>query len=543
MSGQVFTQFRSHPVGDFLARTIRSIEFAIADWGGRWQLKRGQEPTIIRTPRMALEQWKYALQDVVPPQKEQILVIATRNQRWVQWAVYTACYILQMGYRPIILFSTKEMAQLYGNEPNAFTFWQGVHTIPYVEFIDLDAYGVMEEVNGRYETFIQRAAHTIAAYNLRVEEFEPGDDIRSYHRAVAAAEQMLRQVACAFDQVLQAHPVKRLICPSGLIEKTYAFREVAQQHGVTGAYVEGWAMRPGHMVWNINKPALHHDIDGWMTVLGDWNKQQAEAAKKYMAFREGDAVADADWFGNFHQVQRTTKKEPLPLALEQFLQRSGAKVLLGSNVIGDSATLERATLFKSQQDWIRQVVAFFRQNPQLNLIMRAHPDEVHQRAKLRLGRIAQEAAAGAENIFIIHGHEDVNTYSILEHIDLGLAWVSNIGLDMAVRGKPVILAAAAQYAHLGACYTPSTIEAYFQLILHQAAQPVAPAEAAVQRGHIYHHIIFKAMSLLADSPRYDATDYHLGAVDLESERHTFYRILVGELSDKGRPLTEEVSHV
>ena len=486
ISEQTITRLRLHPVGDFVARTVRSVEYGIADWSGRFQLKQGQEPTIIRTPRMALEQWKYVLRDVAQSQKERVLVIATRNQRWTQWAVYTACYILRMGYQPLVLFSGKEMAQLYGTEPDAFTFWQGVDDIPYVEFVDLDDYEVGNDdegvANGRYDAFIQRAAHTIAAYNLRVEEFEPGDDQAQYDQAVADAEKMLHQAAWSFDRALGAHPVDRLICPSGLIAKTYAFREVAQQLGITGAYVEGWAMRPGHMVWNVDRPALHHDIEGWMAVLGEWSQKQAKAAQKYMAFREGDTIADEDWFGNFHQVQRSTKTEPLPDALEQFLQRPGATCLLGSNVIGDSATLERATLFRSQQAWIRQVVAFFKQHPELNLVMRAHPDEVHQRAKLRLGNIATEAAAGAKNILVIHGHEDVNTYSIVEHIDVGLAWVSNIGLDMAVRGKPVILAAAAQYAHLGTCYTPTTEEAYFQLILQQATEPVGPKKGPCSEG-------------------------------------------------------------
>ena len=51
------------------------------------------------------------------------------------------------------------------------------------------------------------------------------------------------------------------------------------------------------------------------------------------------------------------------------------------------------------------------------------------------------------------------------------------------------------------------------------------------------------MSLLADSPRYDAIDYRLGAVDPTSEWHTFYRILVGELSDKGRPLAPDMAQI
>lgn len=60
-------------------------------------------------------------------------------------------------------------------------------------------------------------------------------------------------------------------------------------------------------------------------------------------------------------------------------------------------------------------IQFFRQQPERNLIVRAHPDEVWVNARLRMAIIAHQYTAGAQNIFVIGGEEDINTYSLVEN--------------------------------------------------------------------------------------------------------------------------------
>lgn len=519
-----------------LKQTVRQVVQHVADQGGRIQLRQGVEPTIIYSSRLALEQWKYALSDITEPTGKPILIVATRNARWIEWATFMACYALQLGYRPTLLYSSREVERVYGRYAG---FWQGVSTIPFLKLVDLDNFAGADDDGALYYDFAAKKAHMVAAYNLRVEEYEGGDLEVAYEQAVHQATDMLRAQAATFERFLTAHPFPRIICPSGLIENTAAYLEVVNRLSIPTIFVEAWSMRPGHMVWNLNRPALHYDIDGWMKVLGEWDARKEAEARNYMAFREGTKVDDEGWLNNFHQVQRSTKDSQLPAALEQFLQRPGKFILMGTNVIGDSATLERATIFRSQRDWISRVVSFVKEQSELNLILRAHPDEVFQKAKLRLGDVAQEVAAQADNVYIIHGAQNVNTYSLVDRVDVGLAWVSNIGLDMAIRGKPVILAGAAQYAHLGVCHAPTSQEEYFRLLLTLADRPQGPDAAAIRRGQAYHHIVFKLMSLDADSPRYNAADYRLGPHYVKPEQDKFFRILVGELSDKGLPIEDE----
>jgi len=100
------------------------------------QLKLGLEPTFIKTPRMALEQWKFNTQNRNEFNNKKIAFVAFRNYTWVEWAVFSAHVVYKMGYHPILIFSNKEIKTLYSKkrllEKLGFSFWDEVmnlHTI------------------------------------------------------------------------------------------------------------------------------------------------------------------------------------------------------------------------------------------------------------------------------------------------------------------------------------------------------------------------------------------------------------------------------
>jgi hypothetical protein len=523
---------------DLVHKGMNLIRSAMMDLLGLVDLCFGKEPHFFGSSRIALEQWKYSLTCTSPPTKERLLIAATRNRRWVEWAVFSACYTLKMGYWPILIYSSEEMSNIYLRrtfwEHFGSNFWGAVKSLPYITTIDLDDF--LNSPDEDYADFAREKAHMATAYDLHVEEFEGADTDGDYERALEKNKQMLRMYAKAAEHVFRSNVAKRLICPSGLIGRSIAMREAARRTGLTGIFVEGWAMRPGHNIWNVNEPALRYDMEGWMRYLGKWDASKEAEAQDFIAFREGAHVQRDGWLDNFHKVQRSKKDAPLPPKLLDFLARPGAHYLLGTNVIGDSATLGRDTIFRSQRDWINQVVGFFRDHKELNLIVRAHPDEVWARARQKLGDIAEAAADGAKNIFVLHGSDNVNTYSLVDKIDVGLAWVSNIGLDMAIRGKPVILAADAEYAFLGACQVASSPSEYFHFLLVATKLPVLTSPELIERAKAYHYILFRMMSLKSDSERYNSVDYRLGDPNEHPDRSKFYRILTGELGSKGQPL-------
>ncbi|MFH0887261.1 MAG: hypothetical protein V1843_03745 [bacterium] len=516
--------------------SVNHINRKLCDANCWYLFKTGREPTNICSIRWAIEQWKRSLINVSMPTKGKIILSAIRNKRWVEWAVYSACFTLKMGYQPVIIYSGGEFKKIFSpKEKGGKPFRDLITSIPYLTLIDLDCY-LTGSSDSAYSKFAEGNAHLVAAYDLKVEEYEPGDRVDEYNKTVEAARQMLASCTPAIEKLMREVRPLRVIAPSGLIGLSMAIREAARRASIDAIFVEGWVMRPGHNIYRMNQPALSYDIDGWLKVLGNWDNKKETSINDYMAFREGFEIHDEEWLKDFHQVQQSPKDVPLPVGLAKFFQRNGFYFLLGTNVVGDSATLGRATIFKSQQSWIKEIVGFFQEHPEMNLVIRAHPDEVWQKAKLRMGDVAAGLSAGLDNVYVIRGNETINTYSLVDRINAGLAWVSNIGLDMALRGKPVILAAAAQYSGLGICQVPKTKEEYFKAVLETVTNPIKPPEDRLWLGKAYHYIIFKMMSLKADNENYEAMGFRLGEKSKNPDQDRFYKILVGELDDKGREL-------
>lgn len=521
------------------ARTILNVQHTIEDWIGNFQLVTRQPLTICGTAQVAVKQWKAEVEKLHPPEKDTILIAAIRNQRWIEWAIFSACYVIQMGYRPIILFSSDKIKQTYGDNDQ---FWSIAQTLPYIDWVDFDDYLSDLHKSDTYVEFARQDAHTVAAYNLEVEEFEPDQAPDEYEKELQLAEKMLLRYAIATEQILKQYPDYRLICPSGLIEESLAIHEVTQQLQHEAIYVEGWALRPGHNIWNLNQPALEYDIQGWLGTIDYWENQLEHDSQAYMKFREGHQVEGDGWLDNFHQVQIVSKDETLPQQLVNFLQRDGKFVLLGTNVVGDSSTLRRQTIFRSQEKWLRDTIEFFKKNPQYNLIVRAHPDELWVKARLRLAEIAKKYSDNVQNIFVVSSEDKVNTYALVDRIDVGLAWVSNIGLDMALRDKPVIMGAKPKYTGLGVVHEPATQTDYFELLSTMIENPTSPSMEAMYLGKAFHHVVFKLISLESDDLTYNSTNYRLGKKYQSEDQHKFYEILVGERDNYGYP-AENMSNV
>ena len=304
--------------------------------------------------------------------------------------------------------------------------------------------------------------------------------------------------------------------------------------------VEGWAWRPGHMICNLNAPALEYNVEGWLRATDTWDEKRERATDRLLRFQEGALPrAEAAAF-EMHSVQRTATSAPLPAALAAFRERPGACFLLATNVVGDSSMLRRDPLFRSQRDWLRQTIAFFRERPGLRLIVRAHPDEAFIRRKVvvRMGEVARELTAGVPNVFVIGGDEDVSSYALMPDLAGGLVWISSIGADMVARGIPVVAAARPKYHGLGLVEEPRTIPAYWSEVERLAATASAPTEEQRAGARRYLDLVFSQFSFEAFSPSYRAHDLFLDGPGAPPDAEVFYRIVAGELPPETPPQRE-----
>jgi hypothetical protein len=493
-------------------------------------------------PRLALSNWTSAL-GPGRPVRGHVLMTAFRNQTWIEWAVYATCQLRRLGVATTLVYSSSEIRRLYPLARVAgmdqLGFWAGVQRIPDVRLVDLDDWRPTPEDADRYRDFARDFAPTVAAYDLHVEENEEGPLAAQYEHATRKAEQMLAETGAALDRILRENPVSRVVCYSGLIGRSPAFCEAARRAGVDTLTVEGWSWRPGHMICNLNAPALEYNLEGWLRAMGSWNDAREEETARLLRFQEG-ALGSEPSLGNLHSVQRRPSTAPLPPAVAAFLRRPGPHFLLATNVVGDSSILRRDPIFRSQREWLRQTIDFFRARPDANLIVRAHPDEARLGGKvvLRMGEIARAMTAGAPNVFVIGGDEDVSSYALMRDLSGGLVWISSIGVDMVARGISVLATARPKYHELGLVDEPRTPAEYFAALTRLATSSTSATADQQARAREYLNIVFSEFSFEAFSPSYRARDLFLEGPASPPDAEVFYRILAGDLPPETPPRRE-----
>jgi hypothetical protein len=111
-------------------------------------------------------------------------------------------------------------------------------------------------------------------------------------------------------------------------------------------------------------------------------------------------------------------------------------------IAGDA---DYASPFASQTAWIARVVEYARAHPEIDLVVRIHPNTGSRRStgvnRTQLEQLQGLAADLPANVRLVAPEDDLSSYTLMELCSVGLTWVSTAGLELACRGKQVVVAA------------------------------------------------------------------------------------------------------
>lgn len=479
------------------------------------------------TSHQAIRQWLRDLQPA-PLGESRILVTAFRSRTWIEWAPYLACVARQLGIATTIVYSSE---MLRTNLPGGMFeggFWNEVRRIPDVELLDLDACPLDPAIMDQYRPMFARIAPAALAYDLHLEEADIlNGEAGHADRLSSYIEANLRRAA-RFHSLIRKRAFSRFLCYSGLIAESSILLQMAVDQGLETVCLEGWSWRPGHMIYNHGAPALEYNVPGWQRAFGSWDESKEREITSYMKFLDGRG-RDMDWLQNFYLIQRSEISRQLPPEVASFLEGIQPVFLLAPNVIGDSSMLRRETIFAGQQAWTRELIAWFRARPEYKLLIRAHPAEswVGSKCLVRMAAVAREAAIGAGNVLVLDEKSPVNTFSLLPFARAGLVWLSSVGVDMVVRGLPVLAAARPKYTGLGVVSEPGSKEEYFRQLAELARLASYPTETQRLAGRKYLYLTFRGFSFPATGRDYTARTILLNRMPEREAHDRFYRIVLG----------------
>jgi hypothetical protein len=138
-------------------------------------------------------------------------------------------------------------------------------------------------------------------------------------------------------------------------------------------------------------------------------------------------------------------------------------------------------IFPSQAAWIAATLSYVRTNPDIQLVIRVHPNTGSARSLGRNPQDEQFVAALAKdlpaNARLVCGDDDTSSYTLAAMADLGLIWYSTIGVEMVAMGRPVIRAGASWLAYCD-FFVPAANPDDYTAALDGARQTMSRATAA-----------------------------------------------------------------
>ena len=476
--------------------------------------RRGIAPPFRTSSYAAISDWLHQAAQVPAERGKHIAVYALRNQWWLEWASYTCCRLHVMGFRPILLYSQTELRdglRIRPWERNYSTI--ALHNDVYPS-IDIEPFVQAQLDKVANDGFALEASISLA-YDTGKETSSNQDELKTLRIRIAAHEWVASHLTASLE-------LSRAIIPSGIIGSTAGLLSGFRQSGIDVACVESWGLTPGHMLWNLNAPALHFDYRGWMDLVGELSPNQEREVLEYLRFQ--DNPTDSVLAGKTRAYQLVSANNALPQHIDTFINHQSPYFLLGTNVIGDSATLGRQTIFETQKEWLTKTIEWFQANPRYRLVIRVHPGELIGPTPLPLAPLAKELSAGHPNVLVVGPDERVNSYALARRAKGAAVFVSNLGVDLSARGLPVISVGRTPYSGLGITAEPKTEEQYFeQLYSIFSGNQIVPDDAAIQAKRVIH-VLIRLVSL-PGSPYLKHPHRH--ALDGD-ELSLFYRLLAGD---------------
>lgn len=168
--------------------------------------------------------------------------------------------------------------------------------------------------------------------------------------------------------------------------------------------------------------------------------------------------------GNFTRQWQSLPSQGAASVRESLNLDNRPVVLLATNVLGDSLTLGRQVFSKTMADWVSRTILYFIGRPDIQLVIRIHPGEILTREYSMVDVVKQTLPELPEYIHVIHPEEKVNTYDLVDIADVGLVYTTTVGLEMALKGLPVIVAGKTHYRDRGFTSDPNSWVEYFKLL-------------------------------------------------------------------------------
>ncbi len=315
--------------------------------------------------------------------------------------------------------------------------------------------------SGHYATLPQAVQEAVdqvtdydTMYTLQVEDVDPASEIYRLRK-----ERNTEAAWMALSWLQNGRP-DLLIVPNGTIQELGVVYRVARVLKIPVVTYEFGDQR--QRIWLArNEEVMRQDTDALWAARQSLPVSDEEMERLHALFsaRQRGALWE-----NFARRWQDTPAEGGEKARAALGLDNRPLVLLATNVLGDSLTLGRNIFSKSMAEWISRTVQYFAGRPDVQLVIRVHPGEVLTHGQSMVDVVKEVLPKLPEHIRLIGPKDKINTYDLLDVADLGLVYTTTVGMEMAMRGLPVIVAGQTHYRERGFTHDPDSWVTYYKML-------------------------------------------------------------------------------
>ena len=141
--------------------------------------------------------------------------------------------------------------------------------------------------------------------------------------------------------------------------------------------------------------------------------------------------------------------------------------------------------FPGQLAWLERTVAWAGRHPEIDLVVRVHPNtggrRSHGRNEQQLAELEALAARLPANCRMVMPDDPVSSYTLMDLAAVGLVFQSSVGLELACKGKRTILAAGSSVSGLPFVDTVTRAAGYERLLDHALGTKPLAVSREIQR--------------------------------------------------------------
>jgi hypothetical protein len=302
--------------------------------------------------------------------------------------------------------------------------------------------------NSNYEVLINLIIDDVKlgehAYSATLRFFAKGKleptekEIVVFKKFLKSAEIIRR----SFEKILQKNNFEVVFLLHGLYVPHGVMKDVCNKRGIR-VIIWNLGYRKNTFIFSegetYHKTMISEPVSRWETL--DLEPYQRESISEYLESRK---VGNRDWISFVGKPELDLRTRP---ELKMLLENGNRNVILLTNVSWDAQIHYENNVFLDMYEWLFATINWFRTNTNINLIIRVHPAEVNSvyPSSERIADIILDKFENhlPPNIHIVDSSDSISTYSLTDKADLILIYGTKMGVELAVKGKQIIVAGEA----------------------------------------------------------------------------------------------------